>query len=60
MKPGNSMIRYMIQTAVVLIMIMSLPVKLFNIFFQWREQKQLKLTRKSTKDMTIEHSKFYS
>ena len=60
MKFPNLLIRYMIKVVVVLIMLMSLPVKLFNMFFRWREEKQQKLASRSPKKLKVEHPKFYS
>ena len=47
----NSIIRYMIQAAVVMIMVISLPMKMFSSYFEWREKKPLELRRKNKKDV---------
>jgi hypothetical protein len=60
MKILNFCFRLAIHSLVVMIMILSLPVKLFTMFFEWREEKQMATRGKNQKQVEIEHSKFYS
>jgi hypothetical protein len=60
MKILNSSVRYVIHAFVVMIMILSVPVKLLNMFFEWRQQKQMQIRGKNQNDVNVEHSKFYS
>jgi hypothetical protein len=45
MKIFNAAIRYSIQAGVVVIIILSLPMKLINTFFEWRDQKQMTIRK---------------
>jgi hypothetical protein len=48
----------MIKGAVLAIMIFSIPIKAFNAFFQWRENKQIRLLRKNDgSDVTSGYSR---